>query len=509
MICYHERFYPASLFHLKISTYGIYNTPTMSANTKRPAASKKASRGKNVARDVEPVVTEPVPVPVPVAAPEPVPAPAPVTPAAPVAAPAPVAPVAVPAESSSDPDGIRPARVRHLMDSELLNKVINDAISDSKAVCKRVKQLEKELSSGKVTESVQTIENSVKKTSKSTRDLTDAERVARQQELAGLSERYKTARSVVDAHKPYRTRFSLTTAAAVTAYADHVLSCLFAYAGANLVGSGAKTLSREHFLQDSIRTQEFYPLIADLDVVRGALCEQHRREMESKHARELELAVKSAVKAAERKIYSENKGLRKKKAEVKPEAKPEETKPAEETTQQAATKDVVVEAARGEFRTYIAATWKKHPAAQNAGATGKSARYKFGGDAKQFLCDLIEQLIANVTYLMDLQAQFNDTKTINEKSVIHVIKTKLANVGALKREETLSMADGLVVDPTALKAARAAKTPFDINNLPKIAGKVVTRTVLYKSSLLDELQKNINAAIAKAGESQKNQTAAQ
>jgi len=494
------------IFYLKISLYGIYNIPIMSTNTKRPAAAKKASRGKNVTRDAEVTAPEPTPVPVPapVPAPEPTPAPVPVEPAAPVVAPAPVAPAV---ESSSDSDGIRPARVRHLMDSELLNKVINDAISDSKAVCKRVKLLEKELSSGKVTESVQTIENSVKKTAKSTRDLTDVERVARQQELTGLSEKYKTARSIVDAHKPYRTRFSLTTAAAVTAYADHVLSCLFAYAGANLVGSGAKTLSREHFLQGTLREQEFYPLIADLDIVRCDLVDQHKRDMESKHARELELAVKAAVKAAERKIYSENKGIRKKKAEAKAEVKPDETKPADEAQQ--TTKDVAVEATRGEFRTYIAAAWKKHPAAQNTGATGKSARYKFGGDAKQFLCDLVEQLIANVTYLMDLQAQFNDTKTINEKSVVHVIKTKLANVGALKREESLSMVDGLVVDPTALKAARAAKTPFDINTLPRIAGKVVTRTVLYKSNLLDELQKNINVAIARASESQKNQTAAQ
>jgi len=491
-------------FHLKISLIRIYTKPAMSANTKRPAASKKASRGKNATRDVETVVAPeptPTPAPVPVAAPEPVPAPAPVAAAAPLAA----SSSAVQVENVSEPEGIRPARVRHLMDSELLNKVINDAIADSKALCKRVKQLEKELASGKLTESVQTIENSVKKTSKSTRDLTEAERAARQQELAGLAEKYKYARSVVDAHKPYRTRFSLTTAAAVTAYADFVLHSYFTYAGQNLVDSGAKTLSREHFLQDSLRAQGFYPLIADLDVVRAALCEQHTRDMTAKHSKELEAAVKQAVKAAERKIYTEHK-LRKKKADAKPaDAKPVEPEPEVVAVVKEASS--AAEAARGEFRTYIAAAWKKHPAAQNAGATGKSARYKFGGDAKQFLCDLVEQLISNVTYLMDLQAQFNDTKTINEKSVMHVIKTKLTNVGTLKREETLTMVDGLVVDPVALKAARATKEQFDINNLPKIAGKVVTRVVQYKSGLLDELQKSISAAIAKAGE-QKNQQAA-
>jgi hypothetical protein len=60
------------------------------------------------------------------------------------------------------------------------------------------------------------------------------------------------------------------------------------------------------------------------------------------------------------------------------------------------------------------------------------------------------------------------------------------------------MTDGLVVDPAALKAARAAKTPVDINTLPKIQGKVVERSVLYKSSLLDDLQKATAGAIAKA-----------
>ncbi len=480
----------------------------MSSPIKRPAAPKKASRGKNAARDVEAAAPEPVvePTPTPVPVPTPVPTPTPVSAPEPVPAPAPV-PAAAPVEATVDStphesDGIRPARVRHLMDSELLNKAINTAIGESKAVCKRVKQLEKELASGKISETVQTIENSVKKNVKNVRDMTDAERAARSQELAGLADRYKSARSVVDAHKPYRTRFSLTTAAAVTGYADYVLGRLFTFAGANLATSGAKTLSREHFLQDSLRQQDFFPLISDLDAVRVSLCEQHTKDMSAKHARELEQAVKAAVKAAERKIYSENKGLRKKKAvEAPAEAV---AAPVDGAIAQPVAEAAAVEAARGEFRTYIAAAWKNHPAAQNAGATGKSARYKFGGDAKQFLCDVIEQLISNVTYLMDLQAQFNDTKTINEKSVMHVIKTKLVNVGALKREETLTMTDGLVVDPAALKAARAAKTPIDVSTLPKIPGKVVTRVVLYKSSLLDDLQKVTSAAIAKAGESQKN-----
>lgn len=484
----------------------------MSAQIKRPAAAKKASRGKNVTRDVETPVSDPAPTPVvapeptpvPVAAPTPVPAPVP------VAAPVPVEPAtqttSASESTSHESDGIRPARVRHLMDGGLLNEAINSAIGESKAVCKRVKQLEKELASGKVTETVQTIENSVKKNVKNVRDMTDAERASRTQELAGLADKYKSARAIVDAHKPYRTRFSLTTAAAVTGYADYVLGRLFTFAGANLATSGAKTLSREHFLQDSLRQQDFFPLISDLEVVRSALSDQHSKDMSAKHARELEQAVKSAVKAAERKIYAEHK-LRKKKAAPEPAAPAvDAAAPAVDAAAQVAqpAQADATEAARGEFRTYIAAAWKCHPAAQNAGATGKSARYKFGGDAKQFLCDVVEQLIANITYLMDLQAQFNDTKTINEKSVMHVIKTKLVNVGALKREETLTMTDGLVVDPAALKAARATKTPVDINALPKIPGKVVTRVVLYKSSLLDDLQKATSAAIAKTNADQKN-----
>jgi hypothetical protein len=382
--------------------------------------------------------------------------------------------VAKPAEEQAQAkkpnNGIRAARVRRDIDSNLLNKQLLDHLSEHRQVVDRRKYLEAALKSGKVTEN------------KVERDLTPEERAKFNAELVGSKEVWQRAVTEIEMYKSHRTRFSATTSAALTALANHVLRTLLCF-GARRLSEKENTLYLHHIAHFSAEELNIYAILRNLSVFTDEAQAQHVKQMKEEHAAELKRLERDVIK----KFKKDNNITIPRKKKVAVDAAVAAPAAVAETPAEVE----VAKKPTHPFKVYVTQTWKSHPA--------NTKKIKLSTAVKDFLANLVAQLIELISKLAEHQMASKNTKTINCDAVTDAVTTLYITYGA-ERQEVFTQSQGKVIPFEVLAAEKEKKRAdpnyvIDREKLAKVDGTVVERSVNYVSPGLDELRGTIDAAV--------------
>jgi len=429
------------------------------------------------------------PAPTPVVA---APAPAPVVAAAPVASPAPV----------SSKSGISPARIRRHLDKLNLNRAIEEELAKLKVdtvahdtakanLAKGTKTVTEEYTeevSKTGADGVVTKEN-IKKTREVEVALTEADKKQMNATVAALAPKMPELEGKIAALSRERVRFSNNAPLALSVVCDELIQQLIEHAMKRVVAAKKKIVQVGHLHEDGVESLSLFPLVRSLP----SFVAMKEKLFSAMHKEEIDKLVASTRDAALKefkKLYAD--GLKKKKLEV-----PAVAASAEEPAAAPAPTDDDDSDSKTTFRFYVVQVCK-----EVIKANAEFAQVRISTDIRNYLSDLVVELIQRLSGLVYLTTVSMNVKTVNDEAILRTVQGLM--IDGKKSTEKVSFRTEQVVDPEALKAEQEKKAAakkegkeYKINTdaLPKVVGYVAEHSVEYVDSGFSQLAAKVKARL--------------
>lgn len=432
------------------------------------------------------VAATPADAPAPVVEVAPTPVPTPVEEVAPVveAAPAPAATEVTPAKPVVV--AISAARVRAHLDKMNLNKQLSALLAEVKAPLA-------EFEAAQVT---------LKK-----EDATADEKATAQATVDRLAPLVPSLEAKNAALSRERIRFSSDAAVQLSIVLDELVQQLTEHTIKCAIENKKKIIQTEHLHKDGIESLPLYPLICSLpsfQKTRAALAQSARDAAVAAATQAAAEDKASALAKAEREWKKKYHVTTPKVVKTAPAAAAAPaaedaaapTPAAEEAAVVPVPKEKKVKAAEDKtsFRFYVGQVCKemvkRHP---------EYEKVRISTEIRDYLSNLLVELIQRLAPLVYLTAQNMKIKTINESAVFSTLETILIDGHAAV--ETIVLKEAQINDTSAHKAelakreeAKKAGTPYTatpLDKLPKITGLVAERTITYPTSGYAALHKRV------------------
>ena len=381
-----------------------------------------------------------------------------------------------------------PSRIRHNMDDGAMNATVEKLCSDLQTTIDAFHAAKKALASGKIqdTRTVGEGDDAVEETYE--RNITAAEK---KEFTAVVAKHEKDIHTLEAEHKAYSAchwRFSKHTPFAVAAIVDEIVREMALHGMNAARDAKRKQVSLQHVYSEGLSGMQLYPLIHGLK-----LYQDTNREMV---AQRTEAAREVERKAITREAISEFKKTH--------DVKLRNKAPVAEIEPQDAPERPVVERQPVDRRISLECYVKtlcKHVAHDNF----PDENYSVSTEARSHIDELLREFLQRLSSLTREVLTYSSDKTIQEKTILHVVKSLLIDGHA--PEEVITLMDEDILDPNvlreeeekkALEKAKGRTYKIDKKNIPTVTGKAAVRTVNYPTSawpMLEELVKSKLASI--------------
>jgi histone H3/H4 len=382
---------------------------------------------------------------------------------------------------------INPARVRCHLDKLNLNAGVNQHIKPIKKQLNALKRAKFILETGTVpalkpTKSADKNENATPATAD---DKSQAEKVVA--EVEPLSKELETK---LEALSRERTRFSNEASIALAIICDEFVQQFGEHAMKRVLVAKKKIIQVEHIHESGVEKLSLYPLAKTLPSFLKAT-EENAARLRKEQDKELGKALKVQLEKEFRKNYV----CTKKKQEAVPAEQPAVVEAAEQVPEPAAdTVDTTDDVdSKTSFKHYVGLVCKdlmdKEP-------EYKSTRVSDG--IKQYLSDLLTELIRKLSPLINLTTQCMKNKTVNDVAVLRTVEAIL--IDGHEAVEVLEFSNEQIHDPALVKAEIAKRSEeakedrkYKVNlaDIPLVSSLVATRKITYPTSGFSELESRV------------------
>jgi len=378
---------------------------------------------------------------------------------------------------------ISPARVRHYLDKQFMNREINKEYKFMKFEVTALREATAALKDGTTT-------TVAADGTSATNPLTAEQRLALEAVVARVTPFEREYVFKMDALSRERERFSSCAPATLSIVCDELIKQLVCHAIDSAIGEGKKIIQNYHVHMEGVEKLSLYKLVKDLPSF------EHNAEQ---YASSLEkLKVSKLYKTARNESWKEfrsryNQALSRKKkspAMVLPIKTPEAAavevaEPAEE----------LLEDNKSSFVFYVVRECKA--------IIGESKQYKgirVSTEIKKYLSDLLIEFIEGVSEQVYLSTNNMSRKTVNSNAILLCVQKTM--ISGHKPVVSITYEPAEVSDPfkkaeelANKAAAEKLGTPYTVDGtkIPKVTGLSAKKTVDYPTSGYNELHKLVDA----------------
>ena len=441
-------------------------------------------------------------------------------PVAAVPAAAPVQDVAVAAAPAKEPKEkkqptrvaglfISPARVRRHADKLGLNHLIEEMVTKLQADISIYETSSKALATGGRTQPQEYTEETqvdgkteqVKKTREVVVPLTEEDKKQLVATVAALQPKMGEFNSRVAALSRERTRFASDSAVVLATICECVVRQLFSHAVARVLLANKKIVHTEHLFEDGVEALPLYALVRTLPSfasMQKKLVDEARTAAQTK---QLNDAVENALKDF-KKLHADVLPKKKRHEAAAPvEAAPVEAAPvpAPAPAVDAENDDEDASESKTSFKFYVTQTSKAVKSSKP-----EYAAVRISTEIRDFVSDLLAELIRRLTNLVYLEIDSMKVKTVNDVAILQCVKKLLVDGHAAV--ESIAETIEMLPDPEVVSAlhkeravAVAAHQPppkIDMSAIRKTPQYVAVRSFKYPTSGYDALEAEVKAKLA-------------
>lgn len=398
---------------------------------------------------------------------------------------------------------ISPARVRHYLDKESMNKCINDAYKLMKSRLSALATAKQCLATGTFKQlSAEGVETEVA--------LTPAKRAECEATVAEVTPLEREYVFKMDALSRERERFSSSAPTVLSIVCDEIVRQLVSHTIESAINDDRKIILNRHMHCEGVEKLSLYKLVKDLpSFKRGA--ELYAESLEQKREEELKKAIRTESWRDFRTRYNQSLARKKKvPAMVLPIKAPELA--AEPVVAEEHVDDELDLNNKSSFVFYVVRECKS--------ITNSNKAYngiRISTEIKKYLSDILIEFIRKMSTQVYLTTDAMTRKTVNKNAIMRTIQKLM--VDGHKSVETITYVHAEVLDPFKKEEELAKKAEqeklgleykIDLSKLPKVAGYAAVKTVTYPTSgyselyeLVQEKLKQYADAEAKAAEEAK------
>ncbi len=402
---------------------------------------------------------------------------------------------------------ISSARTRRHLDKINLNRVIEEELGKLKVIIQEHDDAVAILKAGsrkkteEYTEEVTKddgnggqVKEQVKKTREVNIPITEAETTTLNATIARIAPALAELHGKVTALSRERVRFANDAPVALSIICDKLIQQLIEHAMTRVLAVKKKIVQISHLHEAGVEQLSLYPLIKSLP----SFVKTAQELVAVNGAADLEKAIKDAKEAAFKefkKQYADVLPKKKKGQAAQPAGAapaPAEVAPVEPDVEPAEEDDDNTDS-KTTFKFYVQQVCK-----DVIKSNLTYAHVRISTAIRNYLSDLLIELIHRLSSLILLTTEDMKIKTVNDVAILNAVKKLL--VDGHEPTETITFRQEQIPDPEAVKIEltkkeEAKKTgqdyKVDLDKLPKIAGYVAVRSISYDSSGFAQLAQEV------------------
>ena len=389
------------------------------------------------------------------------------------------------------------ARTRRHLDKLNLNQAVEAQLILLKPHLNKFKEAESILADKKVKKSIETVEKvdekEVKKHHMEKEDATEADLQNAQNIINSLSGDIDKYTNKVDLLSKQKVRLSNDAAVALSVVCDVTINQIVNHTMENAVKSNKKIMQISHVYENNVDKLSTYSLIKTLPSFVKNEQEIKSAELAERNAEMISFAVEKAKKdmIKEFNIKVPKKDKKKDTAEVST-ASPAVEEAAEQKSQDESNDS------KTSFKFYVHKACKKI-----AESDEKYAGIRVSTSIKDYLSDLLVELIQRLSTLILLTAASMKNKTINNVAIMRAVE--LIMIDGHRPVESLKFKETEITNPQLLKEETkkrdeekkaGRKYKIDVDKIAKINGIVIDHSTTYPTSGFADLKAIVDEKLA-------------